>query len=172
MRAFAFALAFFLSLRLGAADPAQPLGWDGYRTIMWVGDSAWKKPEKFPLFLQRLREMGVNTGMVHNDGDPRPFIDAKFPYYVENMVNKGLCLKWNSNVTDWDAFVTKWAKGGRPESGLIRDYCLDDPKWLDWARGTMQALVRKNMAASPVAYDIRDELSTTLSANPFDYDFN
>ena len=148
------------------------LSWVGYRTIMWIGDSAWKKPGKVPLFFQRLREMGVNTAMVSGDGDPRPFLDAKFPFYVENMVNRGLCLKWNSNVRDWDGFVTKWAKSGRPDSALVRDYCLDDPKWLGWACGEMQRLVRKNLPGAPVAYDIRDELSTTISANPFDYDFN
>ena len=158
--------------RSQAAGGDQPPSWTGYRTIMWIGGTVWEKPEKFPLFLQRLREMGINTAMVHNDGDPRPFIDAKFPFYVENMVNKGLCLKWNSNVRDWDGFVTKWAKSGRPDSALVRDYCLDDPKWLGWASGEMQRLVRKNMTGLPVAYDIRDELSTTISANPFDYDFN
>jgi hypothetical protein len=36
----------------------------------------------------------------------------------------------------------------------------------------MQSLVRKNMTNAPLAYDIRDELSTTISANPFDYDFS
>jgi hypothetical protein len=36
----------------------------------------------------------------------------------------------------------------------------------------MQQLVRKNREHEPLAYDIRDELSTTISANPFDYDFN
>jgi hypothetical protein len=88
------------------------------------------------------------------------------------MVNRGLCLKWNSNVRDWDAFVTKWAKDGRPAASLVRDYCLDDPKWLDWARNEAQGIVRKNAPNHPLAYNIRDELSTTLSANPFDYDFN
>ena len=36
--------------------------WTDYRTIMWVGDSAYKQPDKLPLFFQRLREMGINTG--------------------------------------------------------------------------------------------------------------
>ena len=58
---------------------------------MWIGESAYKKPEKLPLFFQRLREMGVNTGMVYGDGDVRPLVENNFPYYVENIVNKGLC---------------------------------------------------------------------------------
>ena len=44
------------------ADDVRP--WTEYRTIMWIGDSAFKKPEKLPLFFQRLREMGINAGMV------------------------------------------------------------------------------------------------------------
>ncbi len=169
------AVLFFLALPpavRSAEDPGQLRPWRDYHVIMWVGDSAWQQPAKIPLFFQRLREMGVNTAMVYGDGDRRPVLDNHFPYYVENMVNRGLCLKWNSNVRDWDKFVTDWAKAGRPQSAFVRDYCLDDPAWRDWARGEMQRLARKNQAEAPLAYDIRDELSTTISANPFDYDFN
>ncbi|MEO7676135.1 MAG: hypothetical protein ABIV39_05150, partial [Verrucomicrobiota bacterium] len=155
-----------------AAETNQLRPWTEYKTIMWIGDSAYKKPEKLPLFFQRLREMGINTGMVHGDGDIQPLLDNKFPYYVENMVNRGLCLKFSSKVTDWDKFVTVWAKDGRPDAPLVRDFCLDDSQWRGWARKEMQSLVRKNMGNAPLAYDIRDELSTTISANPFDYDFN
>ncbi len=140
--------------------------------MMWISDPVHGRPEKVPLFLQRLREMGVNTGMIYDDGDIGFFLDNHFPYYVENMVNRGLCLKWNSNVRDWEAFVTRWDKTDRPDSALVRDYCLDDPQWQEWARQEMLRIVRKNRAHSPLAYDIRDELSTTFSANPFDYDFN
>jgi hypothetical protein len=146
--------------------------WREYRTIMWVGDSASKRPDKLPLFYQRLREMGINTAMVYGDADPQPLVANHFPYYVENIINRGLCLKWNSKVGDWDKFVTEWANTGRPEAALVRDYCLDDPAWLGWARQEMQTVVRKNREHEPLAYNIRDELSTTLSANPFDYDFN
>ncbi|HWX20729.1 MAG TPA: beta-galactosidase [Candidatus Binatia bacterium] len=146
--------------------------WIDYRTIMWVGDTAGKQPEKLPLFFQRLREMGINTAMVYDDGNLQPLLDNHFPYYVENIVNRGLCLKFNSNVRDWDKFVTGWAKEGRPDSALQRDYCLDAPEWRAWARDQMQSLARKNRDYEPLAYNIRDELSTTISANPFDYDFN
>ena len=155
-----------------AADTNTLRPWNDYRVIMWVSDSAYRQPEKVPLFFQRLREMGVNTAMVHGDGNLQPLLTNQFPYYVENMVNKGLCLKFSSNVRDWDKFVTGWAKGGRPESAFVRDYSFDDPEWRGWARRQMQSLVRKNMANAPLAYDIRDELSTTISANPFDYDFS
>lgn len=145
--------------------------WNDYRTVMWISDSAYRQPDKIPRFFERLREMGVNTAMVHGDGNLRPLLTNRFPYYVENMVNRGLCLKFSSTVRDWDKMVTDWAKSGRPESTLVRDYCFDDPQWRGWARKEMQSLVRKNKGNNPLAYDIRDELSTTISANPFDYDF-
>jgi hypothetical protein len=155
------------------AVPSNPLRpWTEYRAIMWIGESVWKQPAKVPLFFQRLREMGINAAMVYGDGNPQPLLDNRFPYYVENVINRGLCLKWSSKVRDWDRFVTDWTKQGRPESAFLRDYCLDDPQWRSWARGEMQRVVRKNAPHQPLAYDIRDELSTTISANPFDYDFN
>jgi hypothetical protein len=116
--------------------------------------------------------MGINTAMVYGSADPQQLLANRFPYYVENIINRGLCLKWNSKVNDWDKFVTEWAKNGRPDSGLVRDYCLNDPEWLGWARQEMQTVARKQREHEPLAYDIRDELSTTISANPFDYDFN
>ncbi len=166
---------FFLSLLYArsapAADSAPLRPWNDYRVIMWIEDSPWKKPEKIPLFFQRMHEMGVNTGMLHHDADPKEHVDNKFPFYVENIVNRGLCLKYNSHVTDWSKFVTAWAKK-RDEAGLVRDYSLDDPAWLASAVKDMQHTVRQDMAHQPLAYDIRDELSTTISANPFDYDFS
>src|ERR1700722_18380563 len=111
-----------LSKAQAAAESSQRRPWLDYRVIMWVGDSVYRQPAKMPLFFQRLREMGVNTAMVFDDGDPQPLVDNHFPYYVENIVNRGLCLKFNSTVTDWDKFVTQWAATGRPESAFVRDY--------------------------------------------------
>ena len=163
-------LALFSAGNFLAAEPG-PRPWTEYRTIMWIGDTAYKKPEKLPLFFQRLREMGINTGMVTGDADAQPLLDAKMPFYVENIVNRGLCLKWNSKVSDWDKMVSAW-KTPRDEAGLVREYSLDDPTWRDWARGAMASAVGKHAPNNPLAYDIRDELSTTISANPFDYDFS
>jgi len=157
----------------GSAAPAGQLRpWNEYQVIMWVGDSAYRQPQKLPVFFQRLREMGVTAAMVHGVGaDPQPLLANQFPYYVENIVNKGLCLKWNSRVRDWDKFVTAWAPT-RDEAALAREYCLDDPQWRAWAKDQMRAAARQHAAHQPLAYDIRDELSVTVSANPFDYDFS
>jgi Beta-galactosidase len=171
-------LVLWASLVLAPANiqaaPAQTSlrPWQDYRTIMWINDPVHGKPAKAPLFFRRLRQMGVNTGMVFDDGDNKLLVENHFPYYVENMVNRGLCLKWNSSVRDWDKFVTDWSRTGRPASALVRDYCLDDPTWQRWAREEVSRIVRKNRVQAPLAYNIRDELSTTFSANPFDYDFN
>ena len=121
-------LAGFLFVLFGtAAGCGQDTGgvrpWEDYHTIMWVGDTAYREPGKLPLFFQRLREMGVNTAMVHGEGEAQPLLENRFPYYVENMINRGLCLKFNSKVRDWDQFVTSWAQSGRPEEpfrGRIR----------------------------------------------------
>jgi hypothetical protein len=171
-KATVIALAVASGFICMGAEPGNVRPWNDYRTIMWIGDSAFKKPEKIPLFFARLREMGINTAMAYGSADPKVFTENHYPYYVENIVNRGLCLKFNSKVTDWSKFITEWSQSGRPESGLIRDYCLNDPKWFATASKQIQEVAKKNFPNHPLAYDIRDELSTTISANPFDYDFN
>ena len=94
----------------------------------------------------------------------QPWVDAGFPYYVENIVNRGLCLKWNSKVRDWDAFIESWKKT-RSETAFVREYCFDDPAWRDWAKSQMRTVVTKNAPHHPLAYNIRDELSITMSAS-------
>jgi protein-S-isoprenylcysteine O-methyltransferase Ste14 len=141
-----------------------------YRVIMWTSDNAYQDPSKLPLFWQRLRELGVNTAMVTGNHDPQPVWEAGFPYYVENIVNRGLCLKWNSKVRDWNGFVENWKKT-RTKTAFVREYCLDDPQWRAWACDQMRAVARRHKDRQPFAYDIRDELSVTISANPFDYCF-
>ncbi len=152
-------------------EPERFSSFDEYRTILWLGDSVWKDPKRVPLFFQRILEMGINTAMVYDGADPRPLVENGFPYYVENVVNRGLCLKYGSKVKDWEKFVTAWHKS-RDEESLARDFCLDDPAWRDWARKEMQEAAKRNKDHHPIAYDIRDELSVTISANPFDFDFS
>ncbi len=61
---------------------------------------------------------------------------------------------FNSQVADWDKFVTGWVKNGRPESALVRDYCLDDPQWRRLASEQVQRIVRRNRAHEPLAYGV------------------
>ena len=156
---------------LAAAPESTLRPWHEYRVIMWMNDSVYRQPEKLPLVIERFREMGVNAGMVYGDANPQPIVRAGLPYYVENIVNRGLCLKWNAKVSNWDSFVTAWHKT-RDEASLVREYGLDDPSWQSWAQKEVSGIVQKNRGFHPLAYDLRDELSVTLSANPFDYDFS
>lgn len=163
---------FLLFLALISLCHAELRSWPEYRTILWMGDSPWKDPSKKAIVFQRLQEMGINTGMVTGDESPERYVSQKMHYYVENIVNKGLCLKWSSGAKDWDAMVTKWAKTGRGKDAMVREYSFDDPGWREWARGKMREAVKVQAPHGPLLYDIRDELSTTISANPFDYDFS
>lgn len=144
--------------------------WTEYSTILWLGEKAQPHVGS-PLLGDRLRELGINTGMVGRGGDPKPLLDQGFGFYVENLITRGLCLKFQSGVTNWDQFVTRW-KDERSEAGLVRDYSLEDPVWRSQALDDMRKIVRRQAPFQPLAYDIRDELSTTVSANPFDYDFS
>src|SRR5689334_9575869 len=74
--------------------------WPEYQAIMWVGEHGFRNREKAPLFFQRLQEMGVSGVTFDREADPKPVVDAGFSFYIENIVNRGLCLKWNSNVSD------------------------------------------------------------------------
>lgn len=163
-------LGLTLCAAVGGEFKARP--WNDYQTILWMGGSPWKDPQREEQVFKRLQEMGINAGMVTGDEKPSRYVNRKMPYYVENMVNKGLCLKWSSNVKDWNGFVTNWTKSGRKADAFVREYCFDDPAWRTWARGKMTEAVKAQVAHAPLLYDIRDELSTTISANPFDFDFH
>jgi hypothetical protein len=145
--------------------------WDDYQVIMWVSGKTTADPAKTPLVVQRLREMGVSAGMVTGEGDPTMWTQGRMPYYVENIVRTGLCLKFRSPVTDWGKFINDWMQT-RDEAAFVRPYCLEDPAWLTESKKWMQRAARMHQANAPLLYDIRDELSTTISANPFDYDFS
>ncbi len=172
MNKFILCLLIMSCATVRAQSAFSPRPWESYRTILWMGDSVWKHPEQAAVVWERLKELGINSGMVTGDGSPQRFVDQKMPYYVENMVNQGLCLKWSSGVKDWDAFITNWTKTGRKKEAMVREYCFDDPAWLAKANGKMREAVKVHAAHGPLLYDIRDELSTTISANPFDYDFH
>ncbi|MCB1208509.1 MAG: beta-galactosidase [Verrucomicrobiales bacterium] len=156
---------------LAAGEPASTLRpWEDYRVILWTGEKA-KQRLADPVFHKRLKEMGVTHGMTGQSGDPKPLLEAGFGYYVENIVNEGLCLKFNSTVTDWNKFIDGWM-GPRPASALVRDVCLNDTDWLERMSERMRSTAERHADSAPLLYDLRDELSTTTSANPFDYDFS
>ena len=164
-------LALLILLSLTCVARAQLREWNDYRTVLWMGGQVEKHKDQWPLIAQRMKEMGINTGMGNRDAPPQHIIDSGFGYYVENIVNKGLCLKFSSSVTNWSKFVDEWSKT-RSADAFVRDYCFDDPKWLGSVTDIMSKAAAAHAAAKPLMYDLRDELSVTISANPFDYDFS
>jgi len=154
-----------------AEDPTPLRPWgDRYRVILWCGDTVTKNRAHTNALATACRELGVTTLMTGPDGDPALWLGAGLDYYVENVVSPGLCLKFRSTVTDWSAFVTDWEKD-RSTAAFKRDYGLADPVWRERARNDMRQAAVRHAATRPVLYDLRDELSVTVSANPFDYDF-
>lgn len=153
------------------AEEATLRPWPAYQVILWVSGKSVEKPERVPLFLERAREMGVTAGMVTGEGDPAHYLKAGMPYYVENIVRTGLCLKYRSPVTDWSGFINGWMEK-REESAFVRPYCLEDSAWLEQSKKELTRAATKHREHQPLLYDLRDELSVTTSANPFDYDFS
>ena len=82
-----------------------PRPWTEYRSILWMGEQAGKSLTN-PRLPERLRELGITTGMTGPGGDTTFYQRNGFGYYVENIVNEGLCLKFRSKVTDWNKFVS------------------------------------------------------------------
>lgn len=163
--------ALLCLLLTSAALHAQNLRpWTDYRVILWMGEKGQKALEN-PVMPERLRELGINSGMIGPGGDASFYQKNGFGHYVENIINEGLCLKFRSKVTNWDKTVTEWAKT-RDMDSLVRDYPLEDAAWLQRMSDRMKKTAREAAPQSPLLYDLRDELSTTISANPFDYDFS
>ncbi len=156
----------------GLVDERPKTGWTNYHRVLWLGDNAFQHPGQLPQFFRLVHDMGIDAITVGSGESPSLAETNHLQYYVENVVNRGLCLKFNSKVKDWDRFVTDWAKGGRPDSALVRDYSLDDPRWLHEAQRLVEQTLEQHRGGKPFAYDLRDELSITYSANPFDYDFS
>src|SRR5438552_19133518 len=101
--------------------------------------------------------MGINAVTHHPGGDLDRIVANGFGFYDETVVNRGLCLKYSSKVTDWDKFVTEWNNNGRPETNFIRDYCLDDPQWRAYGRKEIGEVAQNLHGATPFALDLRDE---------------
>ncbi|MCA1962731.1 MAG: beta-galactosidase, partial [Prosthecobacter sp.] len=164
-------LHLLLSIIFTATAAAQQLRpWTEYRIFLWMGDQGQKALAN-PKMPERLRELGINSGMIGPGGDASFYQQHGFGHYVENIINEGLCLKFRSKVTNWDLFVKEWSER-RDMASLVRDYALEDPAWLQRMGERMRKTAREAAPQAPLLYDLRDELSTTISANPFDYDFS
>ena len=97
--------ALIIALGIASSACAQLREWKDYRTVLWMSGTVDKHKDQWPLIAQRMKELGINTGMAGRDAPPQHLIDSGFGYYVENVINKGLCLKFSSSVTNWSKFV-------------------------------------------------------------------
>jgi len=166
------ALAFVASGLAATPEPAALRPWgERYRVILWCGENVSGERADTNSLAVACRELGVTTLMTRPDGDPSRWRGEGFDAYVENIVDTGLCLKFRSSVTDWEAFISRWCANRSP-SAFVRDYGLHDPAWRGHAREQAASTAARPAPFTPVLYDLRDELSTTVSANPFDYDFS
>ncbi len=153
-----------------ATRSAEIRPWTDYQVILWKGTEGHKALSN-PLLAERLRELGVTAVSMAPGSDTGPWREAGLDFYIENIVREGLCLKFRSNVTKWGDFVGDWMKT-RDRKSLERDYCLNDPAWLERMTTSVLETAHLHGVEKPLLYDLRDELSTTISANPFDYDFS
>jgi hypothetical protein len=144
--------------------------WNDYCVILWMGEKGQKSLAN-PKLPERFRELGINSGMIGAGGDAAFYKQHGFGHYVENIVNEGLCLKFRSKVTNWNQFIKGWMDTRDPQA-LVRDYALEDPEWLKRMSDRVTKTAREAAPLAPLLYDLRDELSTTISANPFDYDLS
>ena len=160
-------------LVLGTSFADEAVGvrpWPNYQVFLWMGGEGQKEASN-PVLHERLKELGVTAVSVSPGSDTSMWRDAGIGFYVENIVREGLCLKFRSNVTKWGDFVGEWMKTRDP-GALVRDYCLDDPAWQEAMSKQVRDAATRHATELPLMYDLRDELSTTISANPFDYDFS
>jgi hypothetical protein len=164
------AAACLVSGSLLARELPEPRPWNDYQVILWMGNQGQKAASN-PVLAERLNELGVTAVSAGNGSDTQRWQEAGLDFYVENIVNEGLCLKFRSNVTEWGDFIAGWIEE-RPDEALVRDYCLNDPEWLERMSGRVADAAGRHGDEQPLLYDLRDELSTTISANPFDYDFS
>lgn len=174
LRAAAVIAAGSVCLATAAPQPPtealRPWG-DRYRVVLWCGENLSRPHVDTNALAAACRELGVTTLLTPPEGDPSRWLGAGFDYYVENLVHAGLCLKYRSPVTDWSAFIARWC-ADRSAADFERCYSLHDPAWRGLARREAAQTAARHAPFAPVLYDLRDELSTTVSANPFDYDFS
>jgi hypothetical protein len=148
---FGLLLPGFLVLDAAAAPPLRP--WLEYRTIMWVGDSPGRQPEKFPLFCQRL----ARDGRQHRDGlwrrRSRAAFAKSFSILRREHGQSRPLPQMEFERARLGKFVADWNKAGRSKSALVRDYCLDDPQWRAWAREEVGRIAARNGPHQPLAYN-------------------
>jgi hypothetical protein len=159
--ALLLAAAAFALAGASRAEPEKPWrGWDQYQAILWSTGSV---PEgKRAAWSARLDELGVTA---------EPCSEGEKPsrgFYVENLVPELAFLHAREKLYDED---WKGYTASQDRKHLVRRPCFDDPDTLSSLEGHVKQAAASYVSATPLLYDLRDELSIGRFANPMDYCF-
>ncbi|MGC9004124.1 MAG: beta-galactosidase trimerization domain-containing protein [bacterium] len=170
MRGLTFLGTGFAFLLLAPAIPSSPApkfwrGWDKYQVIMWsTGDV-----KNFPLWVQRLKELGFTAEECFRGRDPKPFVEQNFLFYVENLIFE-LCFLHSRKPlydNDFQSYISTHDK-----KFLIRKPCFHDPAFWEKTEKELKDTISLYAPYKPLLYDLRDEPSIGSFANPMDYCFS
>ena len=161
------ALVFLVLSQAIPSLPAQKFwrGWDKYQVIMWsTGDV-----QNFPLWVQRLKELGFTAEECFRGRDPKSFVEQNFGFYAENLIFE-LCFLHSRQPlydNDFKSYTSTHSK-----EFLIRKPCFHDPSFWEKAEKELKDFVSLYSPHKPLLYDLRDEPSIGSFANPMDYCFS
>jgi hypothetical protein len=161
------ALVFLVLSQAIPSLPAQKFwrGWDKYQVIMWsTGDV-----QNFPLWVQRLKELGFTAEECFRGRDPKPFVEQNFGFYAENLIFE-LCFLHSRQPlydNDFKSYTSTHSK-----EFLIRKPCFHDPSFWEKVEKELKDFVSLYSLHKPLLYDLRDEPSIGSFANPMDYCFS
>lgn len=143
--------------------------WFEYSTTMWGIDG--RVTDKSSYF-EFLKSIYLNAGFVYSDGNPSDINKTKLPFYDTNVTNilyirnkGGNELRDGFKKTRGKEFLVRNTKKG-PAS-------LEDEKVNSEYSSIAKSIAGKLGPSSPLAYDLRDEGTYSISAaSPFDFDFS
>lgn len=155
----------FVASLAHAGDARSWRGWDTYQVIMWSTGEA----KNFPLWIERLKEIGFTAEECFRGRDPKPFVQHNFGFYAENLVFELCFLHSRQPLYDEDfkSYTTT-----RDKKFLIRKPCFHDLSYWEKVERELKDLVSMYAPYNPLLYDLRDEPSIGFFANPMDYCFS
>ncbi|MCC6441912.1 MAG: beta-galactosidase [Armatimonadetes bacterium] len=167
-----YLLFFILIGMMGAARPCEAQkkagdwpGWNRYQAVLW---STGGVPENAPSWFKQLRQAGITAQEMDRGGDPSPFLQNDFGFYVENIYRIAFL---HGARPAYEADFKGYTET-KDKKYLIRKPCLHDPAYLPEARETIQRYIRQHKDSKPLLYDIGDEMSLGSFASPMDYCFS
>ena len=168
MKPARWVLAAALATGLHAQAVRPWRGWDRYQVIMWSAGE-FPGPSTFPIWIQRLKELGFTAEQCPASDDSRLWPDRGFGFYVDSMIPE---LGFHSAraalyKSDWQGYTTT-----RDKRFLSRNPSFEDPAFWVQAKQRVQSIVSRHAANKPLLYNLRDEPSLGSFTSPMDYSFS